>query len=67
MAKALLGHVSLGPDLHLLAEVRRLRQRVRDLEGEVSRLRATNAALLESVTVEDSDLYAMPAQEPALT
>ena len=67
MAKALLGHVALGPDLHLLAEVRRLRQRVRDLEGEVSRLRATNAALLESVTVEDSDLYAMPAQEPALT
>jgi hypothetical protein len=67
MAKALLGHVALGPDLHLLGEVRRLRQRVRDLEGEVSRLRAANAALLESVTVEDSDLYAMPTQEPALT
>jgi hypothetical protein len=45
MAKALLGHVGVGPDARLLAEVRRLRDRVRLLEREVSSLEAANAAL----------------------
>lgn len=37
MAKAIMGHVG-GPDPRLLAEVARLRRRVRDLEDEVARL-----------------------------
>lgn len=43
MAKALLGHVS-GPDPHVLAEVRRLRRRVRDLEAEIGRMRDSGKA-----------------------
>lgn len=53
MAKALLGHVGVGPDLRLAAEVRRLRGRVGDLELEVARLRAANEALVAAVHVED--------------
>jgi hypothetical protein len=45
MAKAILGHVG-GPDPRLLAEVARLRRRVRDLEDEVTRLSTENEALL---------------------
>lgn len=37
MAKALLGHAS-GPDLSLLADIRRLQQRVRDLEAKLARM-----------------------------
>jgi hypothetical protein len=44
MAKALLGHVG-GLDPRLMAEVTMLRRRVRELEGEVLRLRAENDAL----------------------
>ncbi len=44
MAKALLGYVG-GPDPRLIAEMRRLQQRVRDLESEVVRLKAENDAL----------------------
>ena len=40
MAKALYGHVG-GYDLRMADEVRRLRMRVRELESEVTRLRAT--------------------------
>ncbi len=39
MAKALLGYVG-GPDPRLMNEVRRLQQRVHDLEAEVLRLQA---------------------------
>jgi hypothetical protein len=47
MAKALFGHVG-GPDPRIVSEMRRLQQRVRDLEAELVRLQAAN----ESRTVE---------------
>ena len=65
MAKALFGHVGVGTDLRLAAEVRRLRGRVVDLESELSRVRATNDALLAAVMVED-DIRIL-TEEPALT
>jgi hypothetical protein len=60
MAKALLGHVGVGPDLRLAAEVRRLRAKVAELEGELAEARA---ALV--VRVED-DLRVL-TEEPVLT
>ncbi len=47
MAKALLGYVG-GPDPRLLAEMRRLQQRVQDLESELVRIQAENDALSAS-------------------
>ncbi len=44
MAKALLGYVG-GPDPRLLSEMRRLQQRVQDLESELLRMQAENDAL----------------------
>jgi galactokinase len=44
MAKALLGHLG-GPDPRLLSEMRRLQQRVRDLENECLRLQTANDML----------------------
>ncbi|HEX5302797.1 MAG TPA: hypothetical protein VFW50_37955 [Streptosporangiaceae bacterium] len=44
MAKALLGHVR-GPDQRVAAEVRRLRQRVGDLEAQLARLREERGAV----------------------
>jgi hypothetical protein len=44
MAKALLGHVG-GVDPRMLAELRRLQRRMRDLESQVLRLQAENDAL----------------------
>lgn len=68
MAKALLGHVGVGSDLRLSAEVSRLRARVRDLESELARVRAANEMLAAAVTVEDSiRRFTMPEPEPALT
>lgn len=52
MAKALLGHVG-GPDPRLVTEVRRLRQRVHDLEAEVLRLQEENDSLAETVDTGD--------------
>lgn len=49
MAKALLGHVG-GHDLRAIEEVRRLQQRVRDLELELDRARAENDALAAQLT-----------------
>jgi hypothetical protein len=71
MAKALFGHVGLGPDARLTTEVHRLRTRVRDLEDEVARLRAANDHLVASVTVPEDLLAisvpdAVKAEEPAL-
>jgi cell division protein FtsB len=65
MAKALLGHVG-GPDPRMVAEMRRLQQRVRDLEAELVRLQTENDAL---AAVADSDVMALSAKdrEPALT
>ena len=67
MAKALLGHVGVAPDLRLIDDVRRLRARVVELEGEVARLRAINAALSAHVTVSDDLLLTVSEAEPALT
>jgi hypothetical protein len=62
MAKALFGHVG-GPDPRMLSEMRRLQQRVRDLEAELARLQEENDTLVagshEDVLVLD--------REPALT
>jgi hypothetical protein len=62
MAKALLGHVG-GPDPRMVAEMRRLQQRVRDLEAELARLQDENDVLVAAV---GHDLLA-PVREPALT
>ena len=70
MAKALFGHVGIAPDMRTAAELRRLRQQVRDLEAEVLRLREANAALAASASVADeliSLAVAEPLSEPALT
>ncbi|MGZ4592691.1 MAG: hypothetical protein ACXV3C_02415 [Actinomycetes bacterium] len=64
MAKALVGHVG-GLDPRLVFEMRRLQQRVRDLESEVSQLRAENDSLAGSVS--DAHLISLEvAKEPAL-
>ncbi len=42
MAKALLGHVGIGPDLRLAEEVRRLQRRVKELEAELADTRAAH-------------------------
>ena len=44
MAKALFGHVGV-PDPRMVSEMRRLQQRVRDLEAELVRLEEENDAL----------------------
>jgi hypothetical protein len=62
MAKALVGHVG-GLDPRVAFEVRRLRERVRDLESEVIRLRAENDAL---AAVTDSHLISLETPQPAL-
>ena len=66
MAKALLGHVGTNVDLRMVAEMKRLRDRVRELEGEVVRLRAENAELTHSVRVDD-EMLTLSVHEPALT
>jgi hypothetical protein len=48
MAKALLGHIG-GPDPRMLAEMRRLRQQIRDLESELVRLQEENDVLSAEV------------------
>jgi hypothetical protein len=53
MAKALLGHVGRGNDLHLLSELRRLRDRVRLQEQEIARLRLANRVLTDGLAVDD--------------
>jgi hypothetical protein len=62
MAKALLGHVG-GPDLRMVNEMRRLQQRVRDLEVELDRLQEEKDALAVEV---GHDLLVRP-REPVLT
>jgi hypothetical protein len=62
MAKALLGHVG-GPDPRLVSELRRLQQRVRDLEAELARLQEVNDLL----TAEVGHELLIPVPEPALT
>ena len=62
MAKALLGHVG-GPDPRMISEMRRLQQRVRDLEAELVRLQEENESL--TVEVAHTDML-VPDREPAL-
>jgi hypothetical protein len=64
MAKALLGHVG-GPDPRMVAEMRRLQRRVRDLEAELVRLQAEKDAL--STAQDDLVHLSTPDREPALT
>ena len=65
MAKALVGHVGLAPDLRLATEVRRLRARVVELEAELA---LAHDALSASLTVEDDvRTLTLHAEEPALT
>ena len=65
MAKALFGHVGVGADPQLVAEVRRLRRRVSELESQLARARAVNDALAATVTVDDD--IRLLTEEPALT
>jgi hypothetical protein len=70
MAKALLGHVGSGLDLRMANEMKRLRDRVRDLETEVIRLRAENTELratnteLSSLARVDEEMLRLTATEP---
>lgn len=66
MAKALVGHVG-GPDPRMIAEMRRLQQRVRDLEAELVRLQAANDALNAAARDDDALRGAASSREPALT
>lgn len=71
MAKALLGHVGVGTDQRLAAEVRRLRGKVAELEAELARTREAHEALLATVgsgSWADDDLRLLTLRdEPALT
>lgn len=62
MAKALFGHVG-GPDPRMISEMRRLQQRVRDLEAELTRLQEQNDTLSAEVAHED---MLVRDREPAL-
>ncbi|GAA5042130.1 hypothetical protein [Thermocatellispora tengchongensis] len=64
MAKALLGHVG-GPDPRMVSEMRRLQQRIRDLEAELIRLQAQNDAL--SAQSREETFTRLQDREPALT
>ena len=64
MAKAILGHVG-GPDPRMLSEMRRLQQRVQDLEAELARLQEANDVL--SAGVNHELIGASRQREPALT
>jgi hypothetical protein len=52
MAKALFGHVGVS-DPRMVSEMRRLQQRVRDLEAELTRLQEENDALALEAAHED--------------
>ena len=62
MAKALFGHVG-GHDPRMISEMRRLQQRVRDLEAELTRLQEQNDTLSAEVAHED---MLVRDREPAL-
>lgn len=74
MAKALLGHFS-AVDHRMNSEMRRLKQRVNDLEAYVSRLEDENATLAAHTNFDsgdelDSELRTeldLARREPALT
>jgi cell division protein FtsB len=62
MAKAIYGHVG-GPDPRMVSEMRRLQQRVRDLEAELARLHEEN----DELTAEARHDLLIGVREPALT
>ena len=64
MSKALFGHVG-GPDPRMVSEMRRLQQRVRDLEAELARLQDENDALATGLAHDEYMLIL--DREPALT
>jgi len=64
MAKAILGHVG-GPDPRMLSEMRRLQQRVQELESELARLQEANDVL--AAGVDHELIVAGREREPALT
>ena len=68
MAKALLGHVG-GSDPRVLSEMRRLQQRVADLESELVRMQSENDALSAAARKQDRVLEEIDVAtaEPALT
>ncbi|MFI0241213.1 hypothetical protein [Streptomyces sp. NPDC016845] len=67
MAKALLGYVG-GSDPRLLAEMRRLQQRVQDLESELGRIQAENDSLAAAASRDSlMESIDVPQAEPALT
>ena len=67
MAKALLGYVG-GSDPRLIAEMRRLQQRVQDLESELVRIQAENDELTAAASHEQLlKSIDVPQAEPALT
>jgi hypothetical protein len=74
MAKALLGHVA-AVDHRMVAEMRRLKQRVDDLEAYVSRLEDENATLAahakygnaDSLDSEFRSEFDRASRQPALT
>ena len=70
MAKALLGYVG-GSDPRVLSEMRRLQQRVQDLESELVRMQAENDALSAAARHQDSMFEGIDIDvhqaEPALT
>ncbi len=67
MAKALLGFTASTYDPRLVAELRSLRTRVRDLENELERTRTENAVLaaaLEVVDGTDTETYGVAGDTP---
>jgi hypothetical protein len=66
MAKALLGHVG-APDPRVIREMRRLQQRVHELESELLRVRAENDALAAELHRGDLLTVDVQQREPALT
>ena len=64
MAKALLGYVG-GPDLRLIEETRRLRNRVSDLEAQMLRLQAENDSL--AAALHDGQLLTIDETETDLS
>ncbi|GAB3123320.1 hypothetical protein GCM10027160_43470 [Streptomyces calidiresistens] len=66
MAKALLGYVG-GTDPRVLAEMRRLQQRVQDLETQLVRVQAENDALAAARRDSVLEGIDVPKAEPALT
>ena len=65
MAKALLGYVG-GTDPRLISEMRRLQQRVQDLESELVRMQAENDALISSRDESFLNSIDVHQAEPAL-